>query len=110
MDMKYRVSLLPIFEQDVLRISEALQEYPSVAKRLFEELDKKLLMLGDSPYIWPVYQTNPKFRRMLLETIRSSTWWMKVIKELRFTVFYTEKWMPQNTLMLDFGASTSTLC
>jgi len=67
MDMKYRVSLLPIFEQDVLRISEALQEYPSVAKRLFEELDKKLLMLEDRPYIWPVYQTNPKFRHMLLE-------------------------------------------
>ena len=67
MDMKYRISYLPKFDQDILRIGEALADYPNKAKRLFQEIEKKLRMLESMPYIWPAYNANPKYRQMVLE-------------------------------------------
>ena len=65
--MKYKIIYLPIFRHDILQISEALTEYPNKAQRLFREMEKNLLMLTDMPYIYPEYQANPKYRRMVLE-------------------------------------------
>ena len=65
--MKYKVTYLPIFNHDILRISEALAGYPKKAKRIFQEMDKKLLALEDMPYLWAVYPANPKYRQMVLE-------------------------------------------
>jgi len=42
-------------------------DYPNKAKRLFQEIDKNLKSLEDMPYLYPVYQRNPKYRRMVLE-------------------------------------------
>jgi plasmid stabilization system protein ParE len=65
--MKYSVQFLPIADQDIDRISDALIEYPGKAKRLFQEMEKKTKMLEDSPYMWPEYQIKPEYRRMVLE-------------------------------------------
>ena len=60
MDMKYRISYLPIAGRDILRISDAFINYPNKAKRLFREMEKKLRILEDIPYTWPVCQVKPK--------------------------------------------------
>ena len=65
--MKYDSVFLPIADQDIIRINDALAEYPNKAKRLFQELERKLRTLEDMPYLWPVYQNHPEYRRMVLE-------------------------------------------
>ena len=67
MDMKYKVSYLPIASLDIRRIEEALTDYPQKAKRLFQEMDKKLRMLENMPNMWPVYHADSKYRQMVLE-------------------------------------------
>jgi plasmid stabilization system protein ParE len=65
--MKYKVKYLPVADRDILRISDALLDYPNKAKRIFKEMEEKLVLLEDMPYMWPVYQVKPKYRRMVLE-------------------------------------------
>ena len=65
--MKYDVVYLPIAKLDIINISEALSEYPSKAKRLFQELEKKIALLENLPYMWPEYHARPEYRRMVLE-------------------------------------------
>jgi len=65
--MKFKVTYLPIFNSDILRITEVLADYPKKAKRIFKEMEKKLLMLEDMPNMWAVYHANPKYRQMILE-------------------------------------------
>jgi plasmid stabilization system protein ParE len=65
--MKYRVLYLPLAGQDISQINDALADYPNKAKRLFIEIEKKIKILEDMPYIWPVYQINTKYRQMVLE-------------------------------------------
>ena len=65
--MKYKIVYLPIANRDIIRIDDALLEYPSKAKRIFNELDSKVTNLVEMPYMWPVYQANTEYRRMILE-------------------------------------------
>ena len=65
--MKYKLTYLPIFNRDILQISKALADYPKKARRIFQEMEKKLLALEDMPYLWAVYSVNPKYRQMVLE-------------------------------------------
>jgi len=65
--MKYKISYLPIANRDILRISEALEEYPNKAKKLFQEMEKRIKNLEDMPYSHPAYHLRPKYRRMILE-------------------------------------------
>jgi plasmid stabilization system protein ParE len=67
MDMKYKVTYLPLADKDISRICDALADYPNKAKRLFQEIEKKIKMLEEMPYTWPVYQIKPKYRQMVLE-------------------------------------------
>ena len=67
MDMRYSIKYLPSVARDMERIAEALTRYPNKAKRLFSEIDKKLLKLEDMPFVWPVFQARPNYRRMVLE-------------------------------------------
>jgi plasmid stabilization system protein ParE len=67
MAIKYRIIYLPIFNRDIQRIAEALKDYPQKAKRLFHDIDRKLLMLEDFPYMCAVYHANPKYRQMVLD-------------------------------------------
>jgi len=65
--MNYEVLLLPLVDRDILRISDALAGYPGKAKRLFHEIEKKLKILENIPYLCPVYQMKSKYRQMVLE-------------------------------------------
>jgi len=65
--MKYRVIYLPIANRDIIRIDEALVDYPSKAKRLFQEMDSKVADLEKMPYMWPAYSLKPEYRRIILE-------------------------------------------
>ena len=67
MTMKYKIKYLPIANKDILAIDEALAEYPGKAKRLFQEMDKKLKLLEDMPHMWSYYSDNLKYRKMILE-------------------------------------------
>jgi len=65
--MKIEPIYLPVANRDILRIDEALSDYPNKAARIFQEIDKKVTDLKDMPYMWPVYQARPEYRRMILE-------------------------------------------
>jgi len=65
--MKYDIVYLPIANRDIIRIDEALINYPNKAKRIFREMDLKVTDLEDMPLMWPVYQAKPEYRRMIPE-------------------------------------------
>ena len=65
--MKYRIIYLPIADSDLVAIGDALTEYPGKAKRLFREIERKIKLLEDLPYLWPEYPYKPEYRRMVLE-------------------------------------------
>jgi plasmid stabilization system protein ParE len=65
--MKYKPVYLPIANRDIIRIDDALSDYPSKATRVFKEMEEKISDLEDMPYMWPVYQGKPEYRRMILE-------------------------------------------
>jgi plasmid stabilization system protein ParE len=65
--MKFETVYLPIANRDIIRIDDALIEYPNKAKRIFQEMDSKVADLEEMPYMWPVYQANPAYRRMIIE-------------------------------------------
>jgi len=65
--MKYKVEYLSIADRDIVALSDALAEYTQKAKRIFLEMEKKLKLLEDMPYMWPAYQLKPEYRRMVLE-------------------------------------------
>jgi len=65
--MRYKAIYLPVADRDIIRIDDALKEYPNKAKRIFQEMDSKVTDLEIMPYMWPVYQAKPEYRRMILE-------------------------------------------
>ena len=67
MGMKYKPIYLPVANLDIIRIDNALTDYPNKAKRLFQEMERKIVDLEDNPYMWPAYQVRPEYRRMILE-------------------------------------------
>jgi plasmid stabilization system protein ParE len=67
MATKYRVQFLPTADRDLDVITNALAAYPRKAERLFQEMRRKLERLKSNPFMWPVYDANPKYRRVLLE-------------------------------------------
>ena len=40
--MKYKVIYLPIANRDIVKIDDALTEYPNKAKRIFKEMESKV--------------------------------------------------------------------
>ena len=65
--MKYRLEYLSTFHSDITEVASNLEEYPQMAKRIFEKIDKKLLYLVDSPELYPIYDDFPDFRRIVVE-------------------------------------------
>jgi len=65
--MKYTVKHLPSLSRDIHKIAEALVEYTDKARRLLKEMDEKLILLENTPFMWPVFQARPKYRKMVLE-------------------------------------------
>ena len=52
MDMKYKATYLPTADMDIQQIDEALNGYPNKAKRLFQEIERKVKRLEDMPYMY----------------------------------------------------------
>lgn len=65
--MKYKPIYLPTANLDIARMDKYLSEYPSKAKRIFQEMDKKVTDLETMPHMWPIYTAKPEYRRMILE-------------------------------------------
>jgi len=65
--MKYSIKYLPSFSRELHKIALALEKYPAKAKRLLKEVDEKLRLLEDTPFMCEVYHPRPKYRRMVLE-------------------------------------------
>jgi len=65
--MKYSVSFLKYADRDIDAVEEYLSQfYESTVRSFFAELNKKVLMLEDMPYIYPVYERDPFFRQIVL--------------------------------------------
>jgi plasmid stabilization system protein ParE len=65
--MTYKIKYLPSFSRDINNIAAALSAYTSKTKRLLKEMDKKLLLLEDNPFMCPAFHAYPKYRKMVLE-------------------------------------------
>jgi len=62
-----RLEYISTFYTDILRIDSYLEEFPQKAKRVFENIDKKLNKLIDHPELYPVYDDFPVFRKIVVE-------------------------------------------
>jgi len=67
MGMKYKAIYLPVANLDIIRIGDALVDYPGKAKRFFIELEKKIALVEKMPYMWSEYIQRPRYRCMVLE-------------------------------------------
>ena len=65
--MRYKTIYLPVANRDIIRIDDALAEYPNKAKRIFQEMESKVADIEEMPLMWPAYQAKPEYRRMILE-------------------------------------------
>jgi plasmid stabilization system protein ParE len=65
--MKYKVAFLPQANRDIASLADILAPYPDKARRLFQEMEQKIDLLKDNPFIWAVYHQRPKYHRMNLE-------------------------------------------
>jgi len=65
--MVYRIIYLPKADQNLLSIDEYLEQfYPSTASKFFTELDRKVLLLQEMPYIGEQYPHNSTYRRLVV--------------------------------------------
>jgi len=62
-----RLEYISTFYADIASVESYLEEHPQKAKRIFEEMDKKLSNLIDNPELYPVYEDFPEFRRIVVE-------------------------------------------
>lgn len=65
--MKYKAMPSSYANRDIARLAEILAPYPSKARRLFKEMEQKLDLLENNPYMCPPYHANSKYRCMTLE-------------------------------------------
>ena len=65
--MKYKVEYISTFYVDVLQAAHNLNEYPRKAKRIFAKIDKILSGLAKTPMIYPIYDSYPVFRKIVVE-------------------------------------------
>jgi len=65
--MKYKIILSSYANRDIAILADILAPHPSKARRLFKEMEQKLDLLEDNPFMCQEYPANPKYRRMILE-------------------------------------------
>ena len=66
--MSYSVSFLPDADRDMDDIEEHLSKfYPSTAQSFFAQLKKRLQMLETMPLMYPPYDADPFFRKMIVD-------------------------------------------
>ena len=62
----YNVKLLNIAERDIDEICEYLSQfYPSTPGKFLDALDKDFENVNLNPYMYPVYEYNKKYRRIV---------------------------------------------
>jgi len=62
----YDVKLLGIAENDIDEICEYLSQfYPSTPGKFLDALDKDLENVSRNPYMYPIYEYNKKYRRIV---------------------------------------------
>ena len=67
MAMKYNLTYLPGANRNLLEIDEYLSQfYPSTPAKFFSELDEKIELLKEHPYMCPKYIYNEKYRRLVV--------------------------------------------
>ena len=65
--MSFKITFLEEAEQDMDDIEEYLsQYYESTVRNFFVKLKKKVFMLEETPYMYPAYEEDPFFRRMVV--------------------------------------------
>ena len=64
--MKYKVITSTQYNRDVVKLARALKDHSNMAKRIFQELERKLDGLEDNPFAYPVFRES-KYRRVNLE-------------------------------------------
>jgi plasmid stabilization system protein ParE len=66
--MSYRVVFLPAADQDMDDIEEYLSQfYASTVLKFFLQLEEKVATLKDMPYMYPAYDDDTYFRRMVVD-------------------------------------------
>ena len=65
--MSYKVMFLPEADRDMDDIEGNLSQfYTSTARNFFDKMKKQLASLETMPYMYPAYEADPYFRRMVL--------------------------------------------
>ena len=67
MAMAFKIEYISTFHRDVSGIVDSLEDFPQKAKRVLEQLDKKLSRLVDNPELYPIYEDYPDFRKIAVE-------------------------------------------
>jgi len=66
--MSHRIKFLNNARSDMSCIEDHLsQYYPSTARKFFEKLEKKISNLEENPYMYPAYEDDPFFRKMVID-------------------------------------------
>ena len=66
--MSFSVIFLPEADRDMDDIEEHLSQfYANTARSFFDKMKKQLASLETMPYIYPAYDADPYFRRMVLD-------------------------------------------
>jgi plasmid stabilization system protein ParE len=65
--MKYKIILSSYANRDIAILADILALHPNKARRLFKEIEQKLDLLEDNPFMCQEYPANPRYRRMVLE-------------------------------------------
>jgi len=62
-----KLEYISTFYADIANVESYLEEYPQKAKRVFEDMDRKLSNLIDNPELYPIYEDFPEFRKIVVE-------------------------------------------
>jgi len=65
--MKFKIEYISTFCVDISLLESDLENHPQKAKRLLEKMDDKLNNLTINPFLYPIYEHFPHFRRIILE-------------------------------------------
>jgi len=74
----YRLAHLPEAIDDIFDIEEYLNQHsPAAADRFTETLGQRVDALAEHPYLWPLYEKDPFYRRMVIDDYVLFTVWMR---------------------------------
>lgn len=66
--MSYKTRFIDEAKVDLDYIEEYLSQfYPSTALKFFEQMEKQVAHLEENPYMYPAYEDNPFFRKMVID-------------------------------------------